>query len=270
MLHPKRRSKCTMLAAMLIATLGVCQGGCLSSNGGADASIVDARSPSRLDGAASHRDSPVVIDLPAVGNCEPFTNLGCGTGKKCTALQQSDGTLALGCDTVGNKAEGDACTQVMVSTGAVTAQVEDDCADGLACFSTQPGASATCHRMCNGDGSPGCPGAEICSVVAPGLTAVRFCRTTGSCSPVDQTGCTTGQACYWSSAGVLCAAVGSGKVGEACVNANDCVPGATCVALSPSRCVPFCSTVIPASCPSGSICAAISSSVSAAGVGYCR
>ena len=267
MQHPEGRSTSAALAAVLFASLGLSQGACLSSNGGADASIVDAR---RTDTAAAHRDSPVAIDLPPIGNCEPFTNLGCGTGKKCTALQQADGTLALGCDAVGGKGEGEACSQVMVSAGAVAVQVDDDCADGLACFSMQAGAPPSCHRMCKGDGAQACPSAEICSLVAPGLPQVEFCRPSGSCSPVQQTGCAAGQACYWSASGALCATVGSGKVGDACVNANDCLAGATCVALSPSRCVAFCSMEAASSCPSGSTCAAISRSAATANVGYCK
>jgi len=256
---------------MLFATFGMCEVACSSSNAGADASIVDAHSStSGIDAASGHRDSSVSIDLPPTGNCEPFTNLGCGTGKKCTALQQSDGTLALGCAAVGGKGEGDSCTQVMVRSGAASVEVDDDCADGLACFSMQAGASASCHRMCKSDGSQACPNAEICSLVAPGLASVEFCRPTGSCSPVEQTGCAVAQACYWSSSGALCATVGSGKVGDPCVNANDCVAGATCVALSPSRCVAFCSTVGTPGCPTGSTCAAISGVAANANVGYCK
>jgi hypothetical protein len=253
---------------MALASLGVCQAGCLSSNSGADASIVDAR-PS-ADKAPARRDGGFAIDLPPVGNCEPFTNLGCGAGSKCTALQQPDGALAMGCAALGSKVEGEACTQVMVSSGGTTVQVDDDCADGLACFSVQAGAPATCHRMCNSDGSRACPSAEACLVVAPGLAVVEFCRPTEACSLVDQTGCTTGRACYWSSSGALCATVGSGKVGDPCVNANDCVPGATCLALSPNRCVAFCSTAGTPGCPDGSTCSAVSSGTAAASVGYCK
>jgi hypothetical protein len=265
MQHPEGRSKSAVLAAMVFAWLGLSQGACLSSSGRADASIVDAR---RTDSAAAHRDSPGAIDLPPVGNCEPFTNLGCAAGNKCTALQQADGTLALGCDAVGGKAEGEACTQVMVSSGAVAVQVDDDCADGHACFSTQTAAPASCHRMCKNDGSQVCPSGETCILVTPGLASVEFCRVTASCSAVEQTGCGSGQACYWSSPGALCATVGSGKVGDPCVNANDCVPGATCLALSPSRCVAFCSTAGTPGCPSGSVCTAIGSG--ATGTGYCK
>jgi hypothetical protein len=263
----KGGSKPNVLATMFLVALGAYQGACLSSSGGADASIVDAR---RNDTAAAHGDSSFAIDLPPTGNCEPFTNLGCGAGEKCTALQQSDGTLAWGCDAVGSKGEGDACSQVMVSSGAATVQIDDDCADGLACFSTQVGASPSCHRMCKSDGTQVCPNAEVCSLVAPGIAPVEFCRATGSCSPITQTGCSAGQACYWSSSGALCAAVGSGPVGEPCVNANDCVPGATCVALSSSRCVVFCSTEGTPGCPSGETCAALSGNASAANVGYCK
>lgn len=271
MRRPNQTAPSAVLAAILLAALGLGQGACISSNRSADASVGDVHgSASRNDTATGHRDSAVSIDLPPIDNCQPFTNLGCEVGRKCAALEQSDGTLALGCDAVGSQGEGAPCVQVMASSGAVTVQVDDDCADGLACFSMQAGVAASCHRMCKSDGSQVCPGAEICSLVAPGLASIGFCRATRPCSPVDQTGCAVGEACYWSSPGPLCATAGNGKIGDACANANDCVPGATCVALSPSRCVAFCSTTGTLGCVSGSACAAISSTAAAANVGYCQ
>jgi len=261
------------MARVLVVVLGVQALACISPKGDKrDASIVDARSSGNRNDSAGveHLDSLAAIDLPPTGNCEPFTNLGCSAAQKCTALQQSDGTLALGCGAVGSKGEGQACTQTMVRAGAITVQVDDDCAAGLACFSIQAGTPASCHRMCKSDGSQVCSDTEICSLVAPGLASVEFCRATASCSPVDQTGCSPTQACYWSSTGALCATTGSAKVGELCVNANDCVPGTTCLALSPSRCVAFCSITGVPGCSSGSTCAAISSSAAAANVGYCK
>ena len=94
------------------------------------------------------------------GACDPFTNSGCSSGQKCTALQQTNGTLALGCGSVGSKSEGETCTQTAsggpqtdVSTGAIL----DACERLL-------------HRGCRGviaqsgqqvllEGLPGCRGA---------------------------------------------------------------------------------------------------------------
>ena len=207
------------------------------------------------------------------GACDPFTNSGCSSGQKCTALQQTNGTLALGCGSVGSKSEGETCTQ----TASGGPQTGDNCTSGLACFATGTGASATCHRMCSpsGAGNP-CPGSEICSLAAPGLDTVEFCRLTTSCQPLDQTGCASGQACYFSSTGALCALEGNQQPGTTCANANDCVKGSTCIVGAASACSSFCSMasggtpVCTGAATGGSTCASLGNAAAGADLGYCK
>lgn len=253
----------------LVLAAGLHLSACMSATGeGADASIVDAHgSGGARDGVGHGESSSVSLDLPPIGNCQAFSNLGCATGQKCTALDQGDTTLALGCDSLGGLGEGAACTQVTVTSGGLRVQIDDDCGDGLACFSTQANTAPSCHRMCSGDPAVGCPDAEICSGVAPGLGTVAFCRPSTACQPISQTGCSTGQACYWSEGRPICADGGGLAVGEVCGSANDCLPGATCVAGTPDRCVAFCSVGDTAGCPAGSLCTPLGSDGE---VGYCK
>jgi hypothetical protein len=205
------------------------------------------------------------------GSCDPLTNSGCGSGQKCTALQ-SNGQLALGCDAVGSKKEGDTCSQT-TDNGV---QTGDDCASGLACFATQAG-SATCHRMCTPTGTGNvCPSTEICSLAAPGLDTIEFCRATTTCAPLTQTGCTSTQACYFSSTGAICAQEGSGKPGDACANANDCAKGSTCIVGASAICSSFCSvsgsggTTCTGTETGGSTCTSLGNAAAGLDVGYCK
>jgi hypothetical protein len=203
------------------------------------------------------------------GICDPFTNAGCDSGKKCTALQTGS-TLTLGCGTKGGGAENASCTQ----TAPAGTQTGDDCGDGLACF----GAPATCHRMCLATGTAnGCPGTEICSLEAPGLSTVKFCRATVSCLPLEQTGCASGEACYFSATGALCAQAGATNPGGNCASANDCARGSTCLMVgSTGTCSSFCSTasggtpVCSGAGTGGSTCAALGGPSDEANLGSCR
>ncbi len=237
-----------------------------TDGGTGDAEASDSASPN--DKNAKH-DGPNA-DSDVTGNCDPFSNAGCDSGMKCTALQQGDGTLALGCDATGSKSEGDDCTQ----TASGGSQTGDDCGDGLACF----GAPATCHRMCAASGTAnGCPGSEICASTAPGLTTVAFCLAVTTCQALEQTGCPSGQACYFSQTGALCAQEGSKSPGDSCTVLNDCAKGSTCLlsGVSTGACSSFCSTASDGtpSCSSsgtgGGTCASLGSSAEP-DLGSCR
>jgi hypothetical protein len=265
-----RLGACAALA--MVCTMAIHSSSCTTSVGKSDAGSPDARSSSGKDGAAGgHKDGPgAPPDLPPVGNCQAVSNVGCDPGTKCTALEQATGTLALGCSTIGSKGEGDVCTQVMVPVGGAAVQVDDDCGDGLSCFATQTGMPPICHRMCTADGAAACPPSELCSLFAPGLESVAFCRLSVACQPVEQAGCAAKQACYWSLAGPTCASAGSKTLGEPCASANDCLPGTTCLAAPSNQCVAFCSTTGSPGCPAGSTCTAIDKSSAETGVGYCK
>ena len=240
---PAPSPRAGVLPYLLMAGLGLSAAACAKASVGDDGTKRDAGAgdaepktdsgPSDLSGG---KDGPA----PEVsyGVCNPFTNSGCDGGQKCTALQQSDGTLALGCDSKGPKSAGDTCTRE-TSTGAVSA---DDCDGGLACFST--GASATCHRICPTSGTANaCPSGEACTLVVAGLTGLAFCQATTSCLPLEQTGCPSGQDCYVDQTGAICAPTGSSQPGETCTHANDCAKGSTCLMVgSAGTCSSFCST----------------------------
>jgi hypothetical protein len=75
------------------------------------------------------------------------------------------------------------------------------------------------------------------------LTGPTFCRATTSCLPLGQTGCPTGQGCYLTADGAVCAPAGPKNPGDACSAANDCARGSTCIVTgATSTCASFCST----------------------------
>ena len=201
------------------------------------------------------------------GVCDPFTSSGCSSDKKCTALQTGT-SLTIGCGSKGNGTEGATCTQ----TGPASTQTGDDCGAGLACF----GTPATCHRLCSPSGTD-CPGTEVCNLPGPGLPdTVRFCRAITTCKALEQTGCPSGQACYFASTGAQCATKGAIQPGESCSGANDCDAGSTCIAVGSSRfCSSFCSTASDGtpSCSGastgGSTCASLGSA-DEPNLGSCR
>ena len=98
--------------------------------------------------------------------------------------------------------------------------------------------------MCSpGSASNGCPNDGLCNLSAPGLTAIQFCQNVTACLPLEQTGCQDGWACYYGSSGALCAPKGTVAPGDDCSNANDCVPGSTCLVVEGvGICSSFCST----------------------------
>lgn len=202
--------------------------------------------------------------------CDPFTNSGCPSDQKCTALLQGN-AMALGCGAKGTKAEGATCSPT--TTG--DQQTGDDCGDGLACFRLQNETDFTCRRTCPITGTAhACPTGSICSVRVPGLSSYGFCGP--SCKPLEQTGCASGQACYLTSIGATCNNAGSTQAGDSCSQASDCKPGTTCITglSNGNRCLAFCSTAGSSpSCSGGSTCTKVPIDdvfMSEPSVGYCR
>jgi hypothetical protein len=265
------------LAHVLFVMLGLPAVGCANAKIGdvgqhADAATAEdtATAPDGKDAASSpsKKDGPAGPDV-VFGNCDPLASTGCDSTAKCTALQVGN-NLAIGCGSRGSKNEGEACKQ----ESSAGVQTGDDCASGLACFNIGDGAGSTCHKFCAADGSNACPGSELCSVVAPGLpSSIKFCGLVTTCLPLEQTGCPSGKACYFSSTGAVCAQEGSKSAGDACTNANDCKSGSTCVS---GHCASFCS-MDSSGTPSctgsdtgGTTCASFGVSSAEANLGYCK
>ncbi|MBN2574621.1 MAG: hypothetical protein JXP73_08635 [Deltaproteobacteria bacterium] len=241
-------SRIVCLPGLLLAAFGLALAGCASAtvgnqggSGGAASGGTSGSGGSTgsggFAGGSGGAGGAGGTSTSSTGMCDPFSDAGCASEKKCTALQQSATSLVLGCgDIEGTKSEGDGCTQ----TTTDGKQTGDDCDRGLACF----GAPATCHRMCSpGSATNDCPSGQICNLSAPGLTAVRFCQDVTTCLPLEQTGCDEGWACYYASSGALCAPEGDKRPGEDCTNANDCVRGSTCLVVEGKGiCSSFCST----------------------------
>ena len=205
--------------------------------------------------------------------CDPFSNFGCSGDQKCSAMRFAS-ALVLNCGSKGSKTEGDTCTPIMPRT----VQSGDDCGDGLACLSVGSETNATCHRICPISGSGNsCPGSEPCSVKVgtfADLTGLAFCQGTTTCLPLEQTGCSDNEACYYADkVGAICAPKPSAPVqpGGRCVNANDCAQGSTCVTIgSTGTCFTFCSTTDSGTCPSGMTCSSTNGSSDEAYLGTCR
>jgi hypothetical protein len=219
----------------------------------------------KVSGNGQNNDGGQRDGGPAV--CDPFSNSGCPSDKKCTALQKSGGALALGCDSRGSKTEGATCTPTIVGS----AQTGDDCGDSLSCFSIQGDPAPTCHRFC--DAANACPSGSICALPVGNLV---FCRP--SCLPLQAaSGCVSGQGCYSIENGAICMTAGSKKPGDTCTAANDCQPGSTCVrdASGHTSCASFCSTATGGTPPcssstGGATCTPLPGTLPEPNAGVCR
>lgn len=208
------------------------------------------------------------------GVCDPFSNSGCDSDKKCTALlspEDGKNVLALGCgDRKGSKSEGESCTQDAPSG----TQTGDDCADGLACFAA--GGGATCHRICPTSGTAhACPSSSICSLRVDSMTAVGLAFCQPSCKPLEQTGCQSGEACYSINLGDVCYPAGSVSPGDKCsiTAPNDCASGSTCITNgSTGVCSSYCSMAADGTprCSDGKTCTPLPGNLSEPNAGYCK
>jgi len=93
--------------------------------------------------ACTDSESCVAGNCVFAGTCEPFTNIGCPSGQKCTGLRQGNVPyLVLGCNN-----------------------------DGLSCFQIEGATDVTCYQLCGAFGrtaSTDCPVGETCSLVIGG------------------------------------------------------------------------------------------------------
>lgn len=255
------------MAAVALGGLG-CASGQVTPEERRDAAGPDA-APDNSSDTNQRSDSTCTPFVPPGGSCNPLTNDGCSSDKKCTALRAGD-SLSLGCGSRGDKSENDEC-QPVPETGP---QTGDNCGSGLACFNWA-GESPKCHKLCVHSGcSRDCAEGWACNRRLPGIDSYWSCGV--SCRPLEQSGCPSNEGCYVASGGPVCAEAGKKAVGEECDSSkvNDCEAGSTCITglSNGNRCLAFCST--SGGSPScGTTCIKIpvdDAVMSQPNVGYCR
>jgi hypothetical protein len=256
--HPFSRSRWTArsgtwLTAVVLGLLGCANAEVSAPEPTRDASAKDGPTDGGGPDEKIQKSDGSADSAPA-GVCAPFSNSGCDSDKKCTALQ-SGSTLSLGCGDKGDKAEGDDCA----TTSSNDQPTGDDCGNGLACLLLASDTTSKCRRLCPASGTANaCPTGEVCILQLPGVTGYLFCRP--SCKPLEQTGCDPDkkEACYLSNVGAKCLVHPDTptKIGESCSSSSECEPGSTCLTFSSgNKCLKFCSTSGGSpSCPSGSTC----------------
>lgn len=218
-----------------------------------DASTKDLPSDGGADEKGAKNDGATGPDNTPAGVCAPFSNSGCSSDQKCTALLNGS-TLSLGCGGKGNKGEGDDCT----TTSLNDQPTGDDCGNGLACLFLEGDDTSKCRRLCPTSGTANaCPTGSVCTLNL-NLPGYLFCGP--SCKPLEQTGCAAEnkEACYLNRLGAKCQTHPDSptKIGGSCSTASECEPGSTCITFSSgNKCQAFCSTSGGSpSCPGGTTC----------------
>jgi hypothetical protein len=259
----------THLVRILVTALACQLWGCASAsvyNGGQNDGSAGTAADGKDVTGSDEKNAKNDVGTPDSSSwvCDPFTNAGCDSDKKCTALQSSE-TLSLGCGGKDTKSEGDDCTQT-VTNGT---QTGDDCGDGLACFSIH--GESKCRRICPTSGTANaCPTSSVCSLSVSGLTGLAFCQE--PCKVLEQEGCQSGEACYALAIGGVCFKAGTTNTGDSCSNAYDCESGSTCITSgSTGVCSSFCSTATDGtpSCSDGKTCKPLPGTLPEDNAGYC-
>lgn len=259
-----------------MSTLAGCANAKVGNIGARDGAVTDAADASGGKDAATADTSggkPDDAGHVVYSPCDPFNNDGCSNPQKCAAFQ-SGSALALACGEKGGKSENDPCTQTL--TAGV--QTGDDCGEGLSCFNV--GGKTICRRVCSPTGADTCPSGETCSMTVPGFVDPKFCAPTAAptpCLPLEQSGCSSGQACYYTTTGAACYKAGTTQPGAACHAANDCSPGNTCLTINGNgACHAFCSTAsggkpdCSGSATGGTTCIAFGHATDEANLGSCQ
>lgn len=271
----RRTALVSMMCTLMVGTLAL--SGCGDDGGGRDTgpadtgtvdsatpdtSVPDGGVPDGTPGDSSTPDSttpdtgvPPTGMCPA-GDCDLLTNAGCEAGNACYFAAPAMGEAAVPtCAPAGTGGDGDACTMIQ------------DCQEGFVCDN---GAGVCRHYCCDG-ADTGCPTGQSClvSIVDDMMmpTGVGICRIPDTCDLLAQTGCTDGQGCYpgGGDGTVLCVGAGTAASGEACSFANDCVPGAVCLATN--TCATLCNTTDMTGCADGDTCNGLTGAPE--GVGVC-
>ena len=189
-------------------------------------------------------------EVPLFADCNPYCQLGCDDGEQCVI-----DAAFFTCHPVGTLGFGATCS------GPAS------CGPGMSCFPLPGSTVPVCQMPCIDDGD--CPGPSQCAVTANlgGGSELSLCANTHQeCDPLAQTGCATGQACYFDGGATLCWPPGTSGEGEICegLAPNACGAGLHCLV----SCRPLCST--GAESPSCDACPDGDHEISEAlGLGFC-
>lgn len=202
-------------------------GGATISGGGVSTGAGGATG-AESSGEASGDDFVVAPDVGGGGGIEcDVWKQNCPEGKKCAAWAEGGGGAwnATRCvEVMGDRQPGEAC--MALGGGALG---EDDCVKGAMCWHIEgEGGVGTCAALCTGAvESPVCEGDVECSFVA---SEVLFLCLPG-CDPLVQD-CPGEQMCVMINDRVACVADASGEIGgtnDSCEVANECDEGLACV-----------------------------------------
>jgi hypothetical protein len=148
--------------------------------GGSDAAVQDAAA-----------DAPP--DAP--GQCDVFTQTGCGANQRCTYINQGS-ALGVMCESMGTAGHGSACT-----TDPTTAL--DNCMAGDVC-------AGTCKPVCSLQGSNSCGSGSVCNRYSRGNGTISACDR--MCDPLSDNDF-DGPAALHSKTGTVCTAAMEGCYG---------------------------------------------------------
>lgn len=217
-----------------------------------DGTVADTGTP---DSTTADTGTPPTGMCP-VGDCDLLTNAGCEAGSACYFASPMMGAPAAPtCAMAGTGGDGADCTGIQ------------DCQEGFVCDN----GAGVCRHYCCGGSDTGCPTGQSClvSIVDDMMmpTGVGICRISDTCDLLAQTGCPDGQACYpgGGDGTVLCVDAGAAASGAACSFANDCVPGAVCLATD--VCASLCNITDMTGCADGETCNGLTGAPE--GVGVC-
>lgn len=145
--------------------------------------------------------------------CEPPA-VDCENGERCTVLSTADEAVAA-CVPAGTVPVGGDCSV-------------EECEPGAMCV--QSGSNYVCRPYCEGGADCGADDRH-CIWPWPSLPDIGLCRA--GCDPVRQTGCSTGEGCYYMDpveGSTECWTEGTLAEGEDCGSMIEfCLPGLDCV-----------------------------------------
>lgn len=193
-------------------------------------------------------DAGGALGCPA-GPCNLVEQTGCEAGYGCYFVPSSGGADPEPmCLTAGTGGDGATCVD------------HADCQEGFLCAPDD-----TCHAYCCGGSDVGCPTGQVCSTTlrdsGGSPTEVGYCSAPDGCDPVEQTGCSGSEACYWSGdGGTICTtSLEDLDEGATCDDLNDCAAGLACHATSAGVvCHRYCDTTDGSRCTSTQTCTSLS------------
>lgn len=189
--------------------------------------------PPGVDGGS---DAAATSDLAMQVMCQLVPQSGCLATQKCTS---HDAATTL-CDPNGSVNRGERC---MTTDGV------DNCYAGNAC-ANQGNNIGLCRAWCRSDVD--CGTRSYCELPL-GTAGMRLC--TQPCN-VFGAGCPSGLACYaYNTEHTDCRLPGTKAEGQACVRAEDCMAGMTCLGPAGGEsCRKLCPRTTGAGCSTGQSC----------------